>query len=81
MSNLGSLSTYCLAVGLCICSHKLPEEASLMMTELGTDHVCLSGSGLLYLVYWLVLCVNLTQLELSQRKELQLRKCLHEIQL
>jgi hypothetical protein len=26
-------------------------------------------------------CVNLTQLELSQRKELQLRKCLHEIQL
>jgi hypothetical protein len=25
--------------------------------------------------------VNLTQLELSQRKELQLRKCLHEIQL
>jgi hypothetical protein len=34
-----------------------------------------------YLVYWLGLCVNLTQLELSQRKELQLRKCLHEIQL
>jgi hypothetical protein len=32
-------------------------------------------------VYWLVLCVNLTQLELSQRKELQLGKCLHEIQL
>jgi len=32
-------------------------------------------------LYWLVLCVNLTQLELSQRKELQLRKCLHEIQL
>jgi hypothetical protein len=32
-------------------------------------------------VYWLVLCVNLTQLELSQRKELQVRKCLHEIQL
>jgi hypothetical protein len=32
-------------------------------------------------VYSLVLCVNLTQLELSQRKELQLRKCLHEIQL
>jgi hypothetical protein len=26
-------------------------------------------------------CVNLTQLELSQRKELPLRKCLHEIQL
>jgi hypothetical protein len=26
-------------------------------------------------------CVNLTQLELPQRKELQLRKCLHEIQL
>jgi hypothetical protein len=26
-------------------------------------------------------CVNLTQLELSQRKELQLRKCLHEIEL
>ena len=26
-------------------------------------------------------CVKLTQLELSQRKELQLRKCLHEIQL
>jgi hypothetical protein len=26
-------------------------------------------------------CLNLTQLELSQRKELQLRKCLHEIQL
>ena len=25
-------------------------------------------------------CVNLTQLELSQRKERQLRKCLHEIQ-
>jgi hypothetical protein len=25
-------------------------------------------------------CVNLTQLELSQRKELQLGKCLHEIQ-
>jgi hypothetical protein len=32
-------------------------------------------------LYWLVLGVNLTQLELSQRKELQLRKCLHEIQL
>ena len=32
-------------------------------------------------LYWLVLCVNLTQLELSQRKELQLRKCLQEIQL
>ena len=32
-------------------------------------------------LYWLVLCVNLTQLELSQRKELQVRKCLHEIQL
>ena len=31
-------------------------------------------------LYWLVLCVNLTQMELSQRKELQLRKCLHEIQ-
>jgi hypothetical protein len=26
-------------------------------------------------------CVNLIQLELSQRKELQLRKCLREIQL
>ena len=26
-------------------------------------------------------CVNLTQLELSQRKELKLGKCLHEIQL
>jgi hypothetical protein len=26
-------------------------------------------------------CVNLTQLESSQRKELQVRKCLHEIQL
>jgi hypothetical protein len=26
-------------------------------------------------------CVNLTQLEWSQRKELQVRKCLHEIQL
>jgi hypothetical protein len=26
-------------------------------------------------------CVNLTQLELSQKKELQLGKCLHEIQL
>jgi hypothetical protein len=24
-------------------------------------------------MYWLVLCVNLTQLDLSQRKELQLR--------
>jgi hypothetical protein len=32
-------------------------------------------------VYWLVLGVNLTQLELPQRQELQLRKCLHEIQL
>jgi hypothetical protein len=32
-------------------------------------------------IYWLVLCVNLTQMELSQRKELQLRKCLHENQL
>jgi hypothetical protein len=32
-------------------------------------------------VYWLALCVNFTRLELSQRKELQLRKCLHEIQL
>jgi hypothetical protein len=32
-------------------------------------------------LYWLVLHVNLTQLELSQRKELQLRKCFHEIQL
>jgi hypothetical protein len=39
------------------------------------------GPRLKYYVYWLVLCVNLTQLELSQRKELQLRKCLHEIQL
>jgi hypothetical protein len=26
-------------------------------------------------------CVNLTQLELSQKRELQLGKCLHEIQL
>jgi hypothetical protein len=26
-------------------------------------------------------CVSVTQLELSQRKELQLTKCLHEIQL
>jgi hypothetical protein len=34
-----------------------------------------------YKLYWLVLGVNLTQLELSQRKELQLGKCLHEIQL
>jgi hypothetical protein len=34
--------------------------------------------GLVWFVYWLVLCVNLTQLELSQRKELQLRKGLHE---
>ena len=33
------------------------------------------------ILYWLVLCVNLTQPELSQRKELQLRKCLQEIQL
>jgi hypothetical protein len=33
------------------------------------------------IAHWLVLCVNLTQLELSQRKELQVRKCLHEIQL
>jgi hypothetical protein len=33
------------------------------------------------MVYWLVLGVNLTQLELSQRKEHQLGKCLHEIQL
>jgi hypothetical protein len=33
------------------------------------------------LLYWLVLYVNLTKLELSQRKELQLRKGLHEIQL
>ena len=32
-------------------------------------------------LYWLVLCVNLTQLELWQRKELQLGKCLHEVQL
>jgi hypothetical protein len=32
-------------------------------------------------LYWLVLGINLTQLELSQRKELQLRKFLHEIQL
>jgi hypothetical protein len=32
-------------------------------------------------LYWLVLCVKLTQLELSQRKELQVRKSLHEIQL
>jgi hypothetical protein len=32
-------------------------------------------------LYWLVLCVNLTQLELSQRKEPPLRKCLHESQL
>ena len=32
-------------------------------------------------MYWLVLCVNLTQLELSQRKELQLGKRLHGIQL
>jgi hypothetical protein len=32
--------------------------------------------------YWLVLCVTLSQaLELSQRKEPLLRKCLHEIQL
>ena len=30
---------------------------------------------------WLVLCVNLTQQELSQRKEPPLRKCLYEIQL
>jgi hypothetical protein len=30
---------------------------------------------------WLVLGVNLIQLELSQRKEHQLGKCLHEIQL
>jgi hypothetical protein len=33
------------------------------------------------MLYWLVSCVNLTQLELSQRKEPPLRKCLHEIQL
>ena len=32
-------------------------------------------------VYWLVLCVNLTHLELQQRKEPPLRKCLHETQL
>jgi hypothetical protein len=32
-------------------------------------------------LYWLVLGVNLTQLELLQRKDLQLGKCLHEIQL
>jgi hypothetical protein len=32
-------------------------------------------------VYCLILCVNLTQLELSQCKEPHLRKCLHEIQL
>jgi hypothetical protein len=30
-------------------------------------------------LYWQVLCQH--RLELSQRKELQLRKCLHEIQL
>lgn len=32
-------------------------------------------------VYWLILCVYLTWLELSQRNELQLGKCLREIQL
>jgi hypothetical protein len=32
-------------------------------------------------LYWLVLCVNLIQLELAQRKELQLRTYLYEIQL
>jgi hypothetical protein len=34
----------------------------------------------LRMLYWLVLC-QLDKLELSQRKELQLGKCLHEIQL
>jgi hypothetical protein len=44
--------------------------------------LCLVSSQIdFWLLYWLVLGVNLTQLELSQRKELQLRKCLHEIQL
>ena len=31
--------------------------------------------------YWLVLCVNLTQAGVNPGKELQVRKCLHEIQL
>jgi hypothetical protein len=35
----------------------------------GFQHI--SGA---HCLYWLVLCVNLTQLELSQRKELQVRK-------
>jgi hypothetical protein len=39
------------------------------------------NKGLGNQLYWLVLCVNLTQLESSQRKKLQVRKCLHEIQL
>jgi hypothetical protein len=41
------------------------------------------NARLLYMaqvLYWLVLC-QLDTVELSQRKELQLRKCLHEMQL
>ena len=32
--------------GLGICSHLLQEEETLMMAEQGTDHICLSWSGI-----------------------------------
>lgn len=32
-----SHSAQCLAVGLCVCSHVLQEEASLVMVEQGID--------------------------------------------
>jgi hypothetical protein len=58
-----------------VCPHFVCTTLSLLKLEL--NYTLFWSLG----VYWLVLCVNLTQLELSQRKELQLRKCLHEIQL
>lgn len=36
-SYLESLSTYCLSVGLSICSHLLEDKSSVMVAEQGTD--------------------------------------------
>ena len=58
-------------------TEEMAENALMWILECALGRIAKCGT----MVYWLVLCVNLTQLELSQRKELHLRKCLHEIQM
>jgi hypothetical protein len=55
-------STYCLAVGLWICSHQQLEEATLMITGLGTYKYSSVSLGIILLTFVVVVVVVLVVL-------------------